>query len=96
MPKDFILVDNTKAGASLSVLLKNAASFGRQYYSALLSIRAQMTHLEDNVDFTQIETMFGLDVGKGQIVFDLVNGSIGAIEGTMQNAQNKTMTEQLF
>lgn len=95
MAGDFILVDNTKAGAAQAILLKNAISIGRQFYQQMTSIRQIMTHMNDGTDFTAIETFFGLPAGDGQLVFNLVNGSVGVIEGTFQNNNIKTLTEQL-
>lgn len=54
-----------------------------------------MNHNNDSTVFTDIETLFGLPSGKGQIVFDMVNGSIGSMEGTFQTADAKNITERL-
>jgi hypothetical protein len=54
-----------------------------------------MTHSNDGTDFTDIETLFGVEAGSGQVVFDLVNGSTGAMIGQFQNADCKTITEKV-
>lgn len=94
MPNDFVLVDNTKTGASQAIALKNAISIGRQFYQQMTAIRQQMTHMNDGTTFTAIETYYGLPVGSGQTMFNLVNGSVGVIEGTFQNNNVKTLVEQ--
>lgn len=95
MAIDFILVDNTKTGASQAITLKNAISIGRQFYQQMTAIRQQMTHMNDGTTFTEIETFYGLPAGQGQAIFNLVNGSVGVIEGTFQNNNIKTLTEQV-
>jgi hypothetical protein len=54
-----------------------------------------MTHNNDGTNFTDIETLFGIEAGEGQTVFDLVNGSTGAMVGTFQNTDCKTITEKV-
>lgn len=51
-----------------------------------------MANSNDGVDFTGIEALFGVP-GKGQVVFDLVNGTVGAMEGTFQNNNGKSLGE---
>ncbi len=46
-------------------------------------------------NFTAIETMFGLPTGSGQTVFNMVNGSSGAMNGTMTNSQCVNVAEQM-
>lgn len=58
-------------------------------------IVGMMNHMHNGVDFTLIETVYGLPTGKGQAVFNFVNGSIGAMLGTMTNADAKTMTDSV-
>lgn len=54
-----------------------------------------MNHNNDGTTFTAIETLFGLPTGKGQAVFNMVNGSVGSMEGTFQVADAKNITEQV-
>lgn len=37
--------------------------------------------------WTDLEALFGLPAGGGHTVFDMVNGTLGAMQGTMQNSQ---------
>lgn len=63
---------------------------------------------ENNIDWSTVQTRWGIpsnvdgengtDVGptaNGAIVFTLVNGGVGAMEGTFQNAQCKEITERV-
>lgn len=54
-----------------------------------------MFHNFDGADVTQLETLFGLPTGSGQTVLDLVNGSVGAMEGDFQNNNCKQLTEKV-
>ena len=92
MARDFIKIDPI---ASQANLLKNYVNVLRQAYEIGGRVRAIMTHNNDGTVFTDIETLFGLPAGKGQTVFNLVNGSIGSMEGTFQVSDAKTLTEQV-
>jgi len=80
----------THAGMLLAYVdqLRTAQDTGRR----ILGI---MNQNNDGSVWTDIEALFGLPAGKGQTVYDLMNGSIGAMDGTMQNAQAKNITETL-
>lgn len=95
MARDFIKIDTTTTTATQASLLKNYVATLRQAYELGQRIKAIMIHNNDNTVFTDIEALFGLPAGKGQTVFDLVNGSIGSMEGTFQNDDAKEITERL-
>lgn len=54
-----------------------------------------MNHNHDGSVFTDLEALFGLPAGKGQTVFDLVNGAVGSMEGAFQVADAKNITERV-
>lgn len=54
-----------------------------------------MGHLNDGSNFSDIESAFGLEAGQGQILFDLVNGAVGSMEGQFQVNDAKTITEKV-
>jgi len=95
MARDFIKVDATQTAATAAPLLKSYVSQLRLAYDTGKRIIAIMGHNNDGTVFTDIETIFGLPTGKGQTVFNLVNGSIGSMEGTFQVSDAKTITEQV-
>lgn len=95
MARDFIKVDTTQAAATQAQLLKSYISSLRQAFDFGTRVLAIMGHNNDGTVFTDIETIFGLPAGKGQTVFNLVNGSIGAMSGNFQVADAKTITEQV-
>lgn len=96
MAIDYIKIDISNPNAATQAsTLKNAINTGQNFYALLLNIRQKMTHANNGVSFVEIETLYGLPSGKGQTMFDFVNGSIGAIEGTMQNNNIKSLTEQV-
>lgn len=95
MARDFIKVDKTQTAATQAQSLLNYASALRAAYDQGVKILAVMGHNNDGTIFTDIETLFGLPAGKGQTVFNLVNGSVGSMTGTFQVADSKTITETL-
>jgi hypothetical protein len=95
MSRDFIKIDASVTTATQASLLKSYVNALRQAYELGTRVKAIMTHNNDGTTFTDIETYFGLPAGKGQAVFNLVNGSVGSMEGTFQVADAKTITEQL-
>lgn len=95
MAKDFIKIDTTLAGATHAGLLRSYIQSLRNAYEQGQRIRAIMSHNNDGSDFTPIAALFGLPSGSGQAVFDLVNGSIGAMEGTFQVDDAKVITEKV-
>jgi hypothetical protein len=46
-------------------------------------------------DFAEFEIAHGLTTGQGQIVFDMINGTLGALNGTLQNDQAIELTERV-
>jgi hypothetical protein len=94
MARDYIKIDPTNTGLQASLLrsyvfqLREALETGER-------VLAIMSHNNDGTVFTDVETLFGLPTGKGQTVFNLVNGSIGSMQGTFQVADAKNITEQV-
>lgn len=95
MARDFIKVDRTTVTATHAQDLLRLVSAVRAAYEQGIRIRDIMNHNHDGSDFTDIEALFGLPVGKGQAVFDLVNGTIGSMTGQFQVADAKNMTETI-
>src|SRR5437879_2999188 len=96
MARDFIKIDRTAPNTAIhAAKLIDARNVLRDAYSKLLEILAIMTHENDGTVFTDIETYFGLPAGKGQTVFNLVNGTVGAMQGTFQNSNGRDFTETL-
>jgi hypothetical protein len=95
MARDFIKIDTSTTTATQAGLLKSYISQLRQAYETGARVRAIMTHNNDGTVFTDIEMLFGLPAGKGQEVFDLVNGSIGSMTGDFQTSDAKEITERV-
>lgn len=92
MAIDHISVNKSAPMASLLIAAINAQRTG---YERMKQVREVMSHLNDGSDWTALETAFGIAAGKGQVLFDLVNGSVGTMEGTFQTADAKTITEKV-
>lgn len=91
--RDFIKIDKTQTAATQAGLLLSYVSTLRTAFDLGTRILAIMGHNNDGTVFTDLETLFGLPAGKGQTVFNLVNGSIGSMSGTFQVADAKNITE---
>ncbi len=96
MARDFIKVDTSNAAVATQA--RTLVEFARQLRAAYdqgKRIIAIMSHNNDGSNFTDIETLYGLAAGQGQAVFDLVNGSVGSMEGTFQVDDAKEITERI-
>ena len=95
MARDFVRVDPANSQARLLLQFKDLL---RQAYELGTRVRAVMRHNYDDsnpqaIVWTDLEALFGLPAGKGQTVFTLVDGSVGAMEGTFQTSAGKDITE---
>lgn len=95
MARDFIKVDRSVTTATQAGLLLSYVSALRQAYEIGTKCKAVMDHNNDGTVFTDIEALFGLPTGKGQTVYNLVNGSVGSMSGAFQVADAKNMTETI-
>jgi hypothetical protein len=84
---DYIKIDTSTTTAIHAQKLKEGIRQLRNAVDTLVFIRKMMEHMTDESDFALIELLFGLEAGKGSIVYNLVNGAVG-------NAQ-KNLTEQV-
>ena len=82
--------DTIKARELLSLVDKM-----RSAYEQAVKVKSIMDHLQDGVDFTTLEAMFGLPVDEGNTVYDLVNGAVGAMTNVFQNSNCRDITEKL-
>lgn len=86
MAIDFIAIDASKG----TELLKYR-SLLRAAYEQGLRVLEQMNHTIAPPNFASLEAEFGIPTGKGSRVYDMVNGSIGAMQNTFQNAECKVL-----
>lgn len=88
MAADFIPIDRTVSTAVFSSKLVTLPQDLRRVIDKLEEVQ-QMGYrmfVEDPPDFTVFETLFGIPTGQGQTVFNLVNGTLLALNGEAQNA----------
>lgn len=95
MARDFIKVDRTQSAAIKAPLILAYRDTLRRAIELGNECLATMAHMNDGTVFTDIETNFGVQAGKGQAVFNLINGSVGSFSGTFQVADAKNLTETL-
>ncbi len=81
------------ANATFGGKLINARASLNTTMNLLAEIKATMVHNNNGSDWTTIESLFGLPSGKGQTVYDLVNGMVGSWNGTFQNNNTATVRD---
>jgi hypothetical protein len=95
MARDFIKIDTGMTGATHAGLLRAFVQQMRQAIDTGERVKAIMTHNNDGSNFSDIEALFGIPEGKGQTVFDLVNGAVGSTQGAFQTSDAMTITEKV-
>lgn len=95
MARDYIKVNTNDANATQARSLVDYARQLRIAYDQGKRILAIMSHNNDGSNFTDIEALYGLGVGSGATVFDLVNGSVGSMEGNFQVDDAREITERI-
>lgn len=83
MAIDFIRIDLSGQSESfLAQELKYAINKLWEAREGIKKIHEWMVHSQDGVDYSQLETRFGLPTDSGSSVFTLVDGSLQAMDGT--------------
>src|SRR6267154_1229197 len=95
MAIDYIKIDTSAVAATQAIVLRSFVQALRAAYEQGTRVKAIMDHNQDGVTWTSLEALFGLPTGKGQIVYNLVNGTVGAMEGTFQVPDAKNLTERV-
>lgn len=95
MARDFIKVDRVTPSATHAGVLLNYINTLRTAYDLGRRCRDIMTRNNDGSNFADIESLFGVPATKGQAVFDLVNGSVGAMEGSFQVDDAKEIIDRV-
>lgn len=95
MARDFIKIDTVASTQKYGGRLVQAKNTLREAYELLTELKAVMDHATDGSVWTDLEALFGAPAGQGQTVYNLVTGAVGAIAGTTQSADGKTLTERM-
>jgi hypothetical protein len=95
MARNYIKIDTTMNGATHAAFLRQSIGQLRTAYEMLGRCKDIMDHNHDGVVFTDIEALFGLPAGKGQNVYDMINGTLGALNGSMQNNDGRQIGERV-
>lgn len=88
MAADFIKIDRTTVTATHAQLLLQTVSAVRQARTKLEEVQGIGFRNFDGSDFTAFAALFGVPGASAQTVFDLINGTIGALNGTLTNANS--------
>lgn len=95
MAIDFIKVDQTIATAKFASHLVECVRTFRSAVDKLDHVKDIMEHSNDGADFTGIEELFGLALGEGQTVYDLINGTYLAVTGAAQNSNTMSLISRV-
>lgn len=95
MAADFIKIDRLNTAAPFANELISVVSQLRQAQETLLQIQAKGFRMFADPDFSVFETLYGIPTGKGQTIFNLVNGSVMALAGTAQNANAQELINRV-
>lgn len=98
MAADFITIERTDSNAIFAHLLQQAGPLVRQLENLLSEIQEKGYRMFESgppADFTVFEQKFGIPEGQGQTVFDLVNGTLMALQGTAQNANAQELKNRV-
>jgi len=79
MAINFTPINRTK---TLGNELHSLVTAFRTNHSKLKELKDIMNSMTDNVDFTNIEAQFGLRVGDGQAVYDLIVGNLAELNSS--------------
>lgn len=88
--RDYIKIDRSAPNAmSLNVgLLINYLQSVRKSYELSQQVKGIMDHMTDGTDFTDLEGAFGLPVGKGSVIYSMV-------QNVIQSTNARTLTESV-
>jgi hypothetical protein len=79
MPDNFIAVSYANRLGSQLVNLSGSLALDK---ARLSQIKADMDQMTDGLTFATIEATYGIPVGKGQTVYNLVTGALAAMNGS--------------
>jgi hypothetical protein len=82
---DYIKIDVTNTAATEAQTLKSAIRQLQIANEQLVAVLNKMSHNSNGTVWTSLEALYGLPAGKGQTTYDLVNGTVGAMNGQFQN-----------
>lgn len=86
MAADYIKITRNDSNAPFAGEIISAVSALRDALQQLEKIQAKGFRMFASTDFTVFQTNYGIPTPNGQTVFDLVNGTVGALKGTLTNA----------
>lgn len=99
MAADYIKIDRSNTLAPFAQEIILAVAQLRQAQETLLKIQAKGFRMFDTTpdpdDFSVFETNYGIPIGNGQTVFNLVNGTVLALNGTAQNANAQELINRV-
>lgn len=93
MARDFIRINSSDVNATKAGKLLQYVNELRRALETGEHILGIMNHNNDGQEWADIEALFGIPEGQGQVVYNLMNGSVGSLKGLFQTADGKNLTE---
>lgn len=91
MAIDFVKVNNVQATQPHAGMLVSFVTVLRHALDQGTKLKSIMDHMTDGVSYAKIEELFGLQAGEGEVVYNLVAGSVDSMTGSKsQDAKNLT------
>lgn len=95
MAQDFIRVDTSISTATYASHLLSLINQTRSLIDLAEKLKGIMDHNIAASDYTDVESLFGLTVGNGSPVYNLVAGSLAAMKGTAQSSDALTLIDRV-
>lgn len=95
MAIDFIKITQNSTNQSQTGLLLQYVNVLRTAFELGTRLKAQMDHNQDGSAWTALESAYGIPSGKGQTVYNFINGSVGSMQGVFQTSDVKNLTENV-
>lgn len=95
MAIDFIKITQSTTNQSQTGLLLQYVNVLRTAFELGTRLKAQMDHNQDGSTWTTLESAYGIPSGKGQTVYNFINGSVGSMQGAFQTSDVKNLTENV-
>lgn len=95
MAADYIKINRNDTAAPFALELIGAVEQLRSAYTALKKIQGKGFRMFTGSDFSVFQTNYGIPTPSGQTVFDLINGTCGALEGTLTNANSQELINRV-
>jgi hypothetical protein len=93
--RNFIKINRADTNAINAAELYEFATALRKTYELGIRIRDKMDHMNDGANFADVELYYGLTVGNGTVVYNMVKNTVDSLEGDLLSNDGKQLSERL-